>query len=226
LTNSRATSCATAMLSLAMTSENGCETWASAKFSLRRAHLGSEPMSSGSSIRRECLDHVIVFDETSLRRTLNSYFDYYHRSRTHLSLGKDSPEPRRFSRPKWGLSWQCRRSVGCIAATNDGLPEKPQGTRLRAASPGALKSVSGLCSLARPCLGGFHSPDSSWAGNFSGFAVRLGNGMRSRLHGIFVRDNSPLLGYLVQQFHAGFTRGLAESHIQGCQRQFGSKRQV
>src|SRR5260370_19464330 len=34
------------------------------------------------SIRRECLDHVIVFHKTSLRRTLNSYFDYYHRSRT------------------------------------------------------------------------------------------------------------------------------------------------
>ena len=46
------------------------------------------------SIRRECLDHVIVFHETSLRRTLHSYFDYYHRSRTHLSLGKDSPVPR------------------------------------------------------------------------------------------------------------------------------------
>src|SRR5437870_13652642 len=46
------------------------------------------------SIRRECLDHVIVFDESSLRRILRSYLDYYHRSRTHLSLGKDSPEPR------------------------------------------------------------------------------------------------------------------------------------
>ena len=46
------------------------------------------------SIRRECLDHVIVFHESSLRRLLASYFDYYHRSRTHLSLGKDSPEPR------------------------------------------------------------------------------------------------------------------------------------
>jgi transposase InsO family protein len=37
------------------------------------------------SIRRECLDHVIVFDENSLRRTLASCVDYYHRSRTHLS---------------------------------------------------------------------------------------------------------------------------------------------
>jgi putative transposase len=47
------------------------------------------------SIRRECLDHVIVFSEESLRRTLRSYFSYYHRSRLHLSLQKDSPESRR-----------------------------------------------------------------------------------------------------------------------------------
>ena len=46
------------------------------------------------SIRRECLDHVLVLDESSLRCILRSYLDYYHRSRTHLSLGKDSPEPR------------------------------------------------------------------------------------------------------------------------------------
>jgi putative transposase len=43
------------------------------------------------SIRRECLDHVIIFNEESLRRTLRSYFCYYHRSRLHLSLDKDSP---------------------------------------------------------------------------------------------------------------------------------------
>ena len=54
------------------------------------------------SIRRECLDHVIVFHESSLRRTLDSYFDYYHRSRTHLSLGKDSPESRSIQPPAMG----------------------------------------------------------------------------------------------------------------------------
>ena len=46
------------------------------------------------SIRRECLDHVIVLDERHLRRVLSTYFEYHHRSRTHLSLGKDCPEPR------------------------------------------------------------------------------------------------------------------------------------
>jgi len=54
------------------------------------------------SIRRECLDHVIVFQKSSLRRTLNSYFDYYHRSRTHLSPGKDSPKPRAIQPPEMG----------------------------------------------------------------------------------------------------------------------------
>jgi putative transposase len=46
------------------------------------------------SIRRECLDHVIVFDEYHLRRVLSAYFGYHHHGRTHLSLDKDCPEPR------------------------------------------------------------------------------------------------------------------------------------
>jgi transposase InsO family protein len=40
------------------------------------------------SIRRKCLDHVIVFGERSLHRTLTAYCAYYHRRRTHLSLGQ------------------------------------------------------------------------------------------------------------------------------------------
>jgi len=47
------------------------------------------------SIRREGLDHVVVFNESSLRRTLTAYCGYYHNWRTHLSLGKDAPEARR-----------------------------------------------------------------------------------------------------------------------------------
>ncbi len=46
------------------------------------------------SIRRECLDNVIVLNERHLRRILVSYLDYYHGSRTHLSLGKDTPNGR------------------------------------------------------------------------------------------------------------------------------------
>ena len=46
------------------------------------------------SIRRECLDHVIVLNESHLRRVLTSYLRYYHRSRTHLGLEKDTPDRR------------------------------------------------------------------------------------------------------------------------------------
>jgi putative transposase len=46
------------------------------------------------SIRRECLDNVIVFNQRHLRRVLRAYVAYYQRSRTHLALGKDAPETR------------------------------------------------------------------------------------------------------------------------------------
>ncbi|HWQ55429.1 MAG TPA: integrase core domain-containing protein [Bryobacteraceae bacterium] len=46
------------------------------------------------TIRRECLDHVIVFNEASLQRHVKSFMAYYHESRTHLSLAKDAPESR------------------------------------------------------------------------------------------------------------------------------------
>ena len=46
------------------------------------------------SIRRECLDHIIVRSEGHLRRILDEYARYYNRTRTHLALGKDTPEPR------------------------------------------------------------------------------------------------------------------------------------
>ena len=46
------------------------------------------------SIRRECLRHVIVLNETHLKRILRSYVAYYHEDRTHLSLDRNSPFPR------------------------------------------------------------------------------------------------------------------------------------
>ena len=46
------------------------------------------------SIRRDCLDHIVVFGERHLRHLLNSYQEYYNGVRTHLSLRKDSPIPR------------------------------------------------------------------------------------------------------------------------------------
>jgi transposase InsO family protein len=54
------------------------------------------------TIRRECLDQMMVFGEGSLYRHLQNFINYSHRSRTHLALAKDSPEPRPVQPPGAG----------------------------------------------------------------------------------------------------------------------------
>ena len=85
-------------------------------FSKRMAGLGIEEVKTAphspwqnpfaerlvGSIRRECLDHVIVLGEGHLLAILRSYFAYYHRTRTHLSLGKDAPDRRPAQLPSAG----------------------------------------------------------------------------------------------------------------------------
>jgi putative transposase len=54
------------------------------------------------SLRRECLDHIIVWNERGLRRHLRRYLSYYHVWRPHLSLDKDAPIPRAVQPPSAG----------------------------------------------------------------------------------------------------------------------------
>jgi transposase InsO family protein len=54
------------------------------------------------SLRRECLDHVVVVGERHLLGILSKYVDYYNRTRTHLSLAKDAPESRSLQPPSQG----------------------------------------------------------------------------------------------------------------------------
>jgi transposase InsO family protein len=54
------------------------------------------------TLRRDCIDHLIVVGENHLRRILRDYLVYYHSCRTHLSLEKDSPEPRKVESPDQG----------------------------------------------------------------------------------------------------------------------------
>jgi len=61
------------------------------------------------SIRRECLDHVIIFNESHLRGILQEYLRYYITQRTHLGIGKDSPEPREV---------QCDGEIDKVAVVN------------------------------------------------------------------------------------------------------------
>src|SRR6202171_3058661 len=77
---------------------------------LRAMGIRDKPIAPGSpwqngfaerligSIRRECLDHVIVLGEAHLRRILKNYADHYNRTRTHLSLEKDAPVSRAVDR--------------------------------------------------------------------------------------------------------------------------------
>ena len=64
------------------------------------------------SIRRECLDHMIVLGEKHLRRVLKSFFDYYLGSRTHLSLTKDAPTTRVVQGPEAGEIVEIRQVGG------------------------------------------------------------------------------------------------------------------
>jgi len=87
-----------------------------AEFSKQVADLGMEEVLSAprspwqrayveriiGTIRRECLDHVIVFNEACLYRHVKSFLTYYHASRTHLSLAKDPPETRAVQPPESG----------------------------------------------------------------------------------------------------------------------------
>jgi len=54
------------------------------------------------SIRRECLDHIIVLNQARLIRILTAYFEYDHESRTHLSLARNAPERRQVEPPELG----------------------------------------------------------------------------------------------------------------------------
>jgi transposase InsO family protein len=54
------------------------------------------------SARRECVDHVIVFNEAALKRLMTLYCSYYEQSRTHLALHKDAPIPRQIAVPNEG----------------------------------------------------------------------------------------------------------------------------
>ena len=100
--------------------------WESPRSSLLRAHRGRIRTLRGSSARsgRECLDHLIIFNERHLRRVLSSYVDYYHRTRTHLSLAKDCPHSRLVQLPVSGRVIGLPQVGGLHFAMNASPPEE------------------------------------------------------------------------------------------------------
>ncbi|HEX7551789.1 MAG TPA: integrase core domain-containing protein [Candidatus Methylomirabilis sp.] len=86
------------------------------------------------SIRRECLDQVMVFSEGHLRRLLTSYFHYSHRWRTHLSLAMDCPDARPVQPPDQGAVVAFLEWVDYIIITSGWLRE----LRCRDVSPNRI----------------------------------------------------------------------------------------
>jgi transposase InsO family protein len=96
---------------------------------LRAMGIRDKPISAGSpwqncfaerligSIRRECVEHLIVFGEQHLRRVLRSYALYYNDIRTHRSLNKDAPQSRPFNGS--GASYPVRLSAGYTTNTSE-----------------------------------------------------------------------------------------------------------
>jgi hypothetical protein len=85
------------------------------------------------SFRRECLDHVVVLSEAGLRHVLAAYGSYSRRSRTHLALAKDSPEPRMIQKTVGGSH---RREIGSRRRAS------PQRARRRVATGPARASAA------------------------------------------------------------------------------------
>jgi hypothetical protein len=81
------------------------------------------------SVRRECFDHVIVFNEAGLKRLMTLYGSYYEQSRTHSGWTRTRHFPARSCRPAMAPSWRSPRSGGSIIATNGARPERPSRTR-------------------------------------------------------------------------------------------------
>ncbi len=59
-----------------------------------RFHVQRFPVHAHDGLRRELLNHFIVFNEAHLRRLLKDFLTYYQEDRTHLALGKDAPKGR------------------------------------------------------------------------------------------------------------------------------------
>ena len=79
---------------MARSSSEDFDQWAFVTGRHRRTPRGKTDQRLIGSIRRECLDHVVVFGERHLRHVLLSYMKYHNEIRTHLSLEKDAPVSR------------------------------------------------------------------------------------------------------------------------------------
>ena len=120
------------------------------------------------TIRRECLDHGIVFNEASLCRHLKSFLEYYHQSGTHWSLEKDTPESRSVQPPESGYVVAVPQVAGRIIGTNveqregEGREDYCHSTNVALCSDAqfspSFSKRADSSSLAEPALSGPSAP--------------------------------------------------------------------
>jgi transposase InsO family protein len=91
------------------------------------------------SIRRECLNHVLVLGERHLRRILTRYLAYYHQARTHLALDKDAPDPRPIEFPAAGRILQLPEVGGLHIATSAKLHRRSTSRLSPTSAPLAVR---------------------------------------------------------------------------------------
>jgi transposase InsO family protein len=70
------------------------------------------------SIRRECLDHIIIFNEHHLRRVLSSYFQYHHQTEPISHSARTAPRRAQYTRQPPATSLSSRRLAVCTIAMN------------------------------------------------------------------------------------------------------------
>src|SRR5712672_161887 len=99
--------------------------WRFQKWSQRHVHLGRNAYVERviGSLRRECLDYIVIFNERHLRRVLSRYIDYYHQ-RAPISHSTRIARTRApHCRPGSAKSLPSRKSMACITATNVSPPD-------------------------------------------------------------------------------------------------------
>jgi hypothetical protein len=117
------------------------------------------------SIRRECLEHVIVYSEASLYRQMKSFVKYHHETRAHLSLRKDSPMSRPVQPSGLWTSDSYTFGIPCSLATS-------------CAASGEREVIASTVKSATAISDHLHVPDSEARPNDPDLVVPSGSWLR------------------------------------------------
>ena len=102
------------------------------------------------SARRECFDHVIVFNESGARTLMTLYCSYYEKARTHLALDKDAPISRPVMPPGDGAIVAIPESADCTIGTTAPRPDRLSRQRRHASAVRAVRTRPATTTTPHP----------------------------------------------------------------------------